>query len=101
MNEVAMPKSMAERANIDSEIGEQQANLTMKLFRSAVQLAMAISGNKTDISNKALRIASPRLLSIVPEEVQDNVRFCLHFSESVNACCWPVQTCPFPSLKII
>ncbi|KHN78457.1 GTP-binding protein 10, partial [Toxocara canis] len=73
IDNVAMPNDFAEHARIDSEIKQKQSNLTMDLVRRGIQLAMAISGNNTDITNKTLKIASPRLLSVVPEEQENDI----------------------------
>ncbi|VDN49449.1 unnamed protein product [Gongylonema pulchrum] len=47
----------------------------VKLIRSAAKLAMAVSGDNgtTEFDKRAVKFASPRLLSLMPEESRDEV----------------------------
>lgn len=57
----------------------------VNILRRAVKLAMVISGdNRTaGVDNRTIRIASPRLLSLVPEEVRSEVRGKLQMSINI------------------
>ncbi|MCP9259761.1 hypothetical protein DINM_002963 [Dirofilaria immitis] len=45
-----------------------------QLFRRAIKLAMILGGvNSTELENKTLRFGSPRLLSLVPDNVKDQL----------------------------
>ncbi|VDM17812.1 unnamed protein product, partial [Wuchereria bancrofti] len=46
----------------------------VRLFQRAVKLAMVLNGaNGTKLENKTLRFGSPRLLSLVPDNVNDQI----------------------------
>ncbi|VDK60159.1 unnamed protein product [Gongylonema pulchrum] len=47
----------------------------VKLIRNAAKLAMAVSGDNgtTEFNKRAVKFASPRLLSLAPEESRDEV----------------------------
>ncbi|VDK48969.1 unnamed protein product [Anisakis simplex] len=64
-----LPNETFETANLTADLKQQTDTETMRLLREAMQLAMTLSGhNESDIANKTIKVASPRLLSIVPED---------------------------------
>ncbi|KHN81401.1 hypothetical protein Tcan_05958 [Toxocara canis] len=61
-------------ANMTEKMGRKAVSETNRLLHSAIQLAMILSKqNSTAIQQKTLKVASPRLLSIVPEDVQNTL----------------------------
>ncbi|KAL3984789.1 Moulting cycle family protein [Acanthocheilonema viteae] len=46
----------------------------IRLFQRAIKLAMVLNGaNGTELENKTLRLGSPRLLSVVPNDAKDQI----------------------------
>ncbi|VDK27520.1 unnamed protein product [Gongylonema pulchrum] len=63
------PSISARKVEQQEEVKRKEVLEISKLFRDAVKLAMVAGGdNRTDITNKTIKVASPRFLSIVPDE---------------------------------
>ncbi|VDM45111.1 unnamed protein product [Toxocara canis] len=75
LGKLRMLNTLKGSANMTEKMGRKAVSETNRLLHSAIQLAMILSKqNSTAIQQKTLKVASPRLLSIVPEDVQNTVR---------------------------
>ena len=75
-DELHVPDDIVDTMKLHNDMNTKQVMETMNILREAVKLAAKITGNNKTarLADKKMRVASPRLLSVVPEDVEDEVK---------------------------
>ena len=75
MNDVGVPEPVIDRVKMKNDLDTKVTAETLSLMRQAMKLVATMSGNNKTAAmiDKKLRIASPRLLSVVPEDEEKGV----------------------------